>query len=236
MNMRRALLSALLTATVWPAAAQDAAQPPASPLSRDQIVAFNKAVVDFTAGQKAQQGGDSATALAKYEAALPAIRDAVRAQPINLDYVNFLANTLYAAAGANALLQKIDALNLLYEESLPHWQKIVEAKPTDATSRMVLAGILTQLGNVKLTKQDKAGAAPLHAEAAVLARRAVAEKADSANRNLLLSALIGLSQTGTDEAIKAEVAAMSKAMLADNSVSDANRPAALILSGAPAAR
>ena len=108
------------------------------------MTAFNAAVADFTAGQKAQQAGDNAGAVAKYDAALPAIRDVVRAQPQNIDNVNFLANALYAAAAANAALQKIDAVFPLYEESVPHWRTVVAAKPEDATSRNVLAGILVK--------------------------------------------------------------------------------------------
>ncbi|AJR27068.1 hypothetical protein TZ53_24855 (plasmid) [Sphingobium sp. YBL2] len=226
-----------------PAAAQDnaaapaTAQPPASApasspapaLSQEQIMAFNKAVTDFTAGQQAQQKGDNATALAKYDAALPAIRDAVKTQPDKIDNVNFLANALYATAAANAALQKLDAVAPLYEESLPHWRKVVVARPTDAQSRGVLTGILIQVGNFKLGKQDKAGAAPLYAEAIPLARKAVAEQANPVNRNLLLAALIGASQTSGDTAVKAEAASMSKAMIADGSVDAANKPSAQVL-------
>ena len=233
--MTRALLTALLLCSTTPLAAQDAAEPAAEAapaLSPEQVTAFNAAVADFTAGQKAQQAGDNAGAVAKYDAALPAIRDVVRAQPQNIDNVNFLANALYAAAAANAALQKIDAVFPLYEESVPHWRTVVAAKPEDATSRNILAGILVQLGNVKLSRQDKAGAAPLYGEAATLARKSVQASADAANRNLLLGALIGMSQTGDDPAIKAEVAAMSKTMLADGTVDAANKAAAQILSEA----
>lgn len=237
--MHRALLTILTLCAAMPAAAQEAASAPApapaqapasSPaLSQEQIVAFNKAVTDFTAGQQAQQKGDNATALAKYDAALPAIRDAVRTQPDKIENVNFLANALYAAAAANAALQKLDAVAPLYEESLPHWRKVVAANPADAQSRGVLTGILIQLGNFKLGKQAKAGAAPLYAEAIPLARKAVAEQSNPVNRNLLLAALIGTSQTSEDAAIKAEAATMSKAMLADGSVDAANKPAAQVL-------
>jgi len=233
--MHRALLTILTLCAAMPAAAQEAASAPAqapasSPaLSQEQIVAFNKAVTDFTAGQQAQQKGDNATALANYDAALPAIRDAVRTQPDKIENVNFLANALYAAAAANAALQKLDAVAPLYEESLPHWRKVVAANPADAQSRGVLTGILIQLGNFKLGKQDKAGAAPLYAEAIPLARKAVAEQSNPVNRNLLLAALIGTSQTSEDAAIKAEAATMSKAMLADGSVDAANKPAAQVL-------
>lgn len=236
--MTRALLTALLLCSTAPLAAQDAAPtqsepaPAAPALSAEQATAFNAAVADFTAGQAAQQAGDNAGALAKYEAALPAIRDVVRAQPQNIDNVNFLANALYAAAAANAALQKIDAVFPLYEESVPHWRTVVAARPNDAAGRNILAGILVQLGNVKLSKQDKAGAAPLYGEAATLARKSVQANADAPNKNLLLGALIGLSQTGDDPAIEAEVAALSKTMLADGTVNAANKAAAQILSEA----
>ncbi|KFG88969.1 TPR repeat protein precursor [Sphingobium herbicidovorans NBRC 16415] len=210
-----------------PAAAPAAA--PAATLSQEQIVAFNKAVTDFTAGQQAQQQGDNMTAVAKYEAALPAIRDAVKTQPDKIENVNFLANALYATAAANAALQKLDAVAPLYEESLPHWRKVVAANPTDAQSRGVLTGILIQLGNFKLGKQDKAGADPFYAEAIPLARKAVAEQSNPVNRNLLLAALIGASQTSEDAALKAEAATLSKAMLADGSVDAANKPSAQVL-------
>lgn len=242
--MHHALLTTLALSVALPAAAQESAPNPATPatppaqapaatpaatLSQEQIVAFNKAVTDFTAGQQAQQKGDNATALTKYEAALPAIRDVVKTQPDKIDNVNFLANALYATAAANAALQKLDAVAPLYEESLPHWRKIVMAKPTDAQSRGVLTGILIQLGNFKLGKQDKAGAAPYYAEAIPLARKAVAEQPTPVNRNLLLASLIGASQTSQDPALKAEAATMSKAMIADGSVDAVNKPSAQVL-------
>lgn len=241
--MYKASLTTIFLSAALPAAAQEtapaapapamppAANPatPAPTLSQEQIVAFNKAVTDFTAGQQAQQKGDNATALAKYEAALPAIRDAVKIQPGKIDNVNFLANALYAAAAANAALQKLDAVAPLYEESLPYWRQVVQAKPADAQSRGVLTGILIQTANFKLGKQDKAGAAPLYAEAVPLARKAVAEQANAVNRNLLLAALIGASQTSEDAALKAEASTMSKSMIADGTVDAANKPSAQVL-------
>lgn len=207
-------------------------------MTPDQVTAFNKAVTDFTAGQAAQQAGDNAGALAKYEAALPAIRTAVQTQPDNMDNVNFLANALYAAAAAAGAQQQIDKTLTLYEESVPHWRKLVAAKPTDATSRNILGGILVQLGNAKLIKQDKAGADPLYAEGITLARKSVAENAaDPITKNLLLSGLIGASQTSADPKVKEEATTMAKAMMADGSVDAANKPAAQALTGtaAPAA-
>lgn len=214
-----------------PALAQNAA-PAAAQMTPDQVTAFNQAVADFTAAQAAQQGGDNAGALAKYEAALPAIRTAVQVQPTNIDNVNFLANALYAAAAAAGAQQQIDKTLALYEESVPHWRKLVETKPADATSRNILSGILVQLGNAKLAKQDKAGAAPLYAEGLTLARKSVAENgSDPIVKNLQLSALIGASQTSDDAAIKTEAATTAKAMLADGSVDAVNKPAAQALAG-----
>lgn len=241
--MTRTALIALMMTMTAPAIAQTAAAPAtpapagAGQMTQAQVAAFNQAVTDFTAGQTAQQGGDNAGALAKYEAALPAIRTAVQTQPTNIDNVNFLANALYAAAAAAGAQQKLDATLAYYEESAPFWRKIVAAKPADAASRDILAGILVQLGNAKLTKQDKAGADPLYAEALTLARKSVAEKAaDPVAKNLLLSALIGASQTSADAKVKEEAVTMSKAMLADNSVDAANKPSAQALTGAaPAA-
>nr|WP_223262726.1 hypothetical protein [Sphingobium sp. SCG-1] len=245
--MTRTTLIALMMMTTAPAFGQDAAAPaaPAAPagtapaagqMSQAQVAAFNQAVTDFTAGQTAQQGGDNAGALAKYEAALPAIRTAVQTQPANIDNVNFLANALYAAAAAAGAQQQLDKTLAYYDESVPHWRKVVAAKPTDATSRNILAGILVQSGNAKLTKQDKAGAAPLYAEALTLARKSATEQAaDPIAKNLLLSALIGSSQTSDDPKVKEEAVTMSKAMLADGSVDAVNKPSAQALSGAPAA-
>jgi tetratricopeptide (TPR) repeat protein len=237
--VKHALLTSLALSIALPAAAQETGSTPVAPaaqasapaatLSQEQIVAFNKAVTDFTAGQQAQQKGDNATAVVKYEAALPAIRDAVKTQPDKIDNVNFLANALYAMAAANAALQKLDAVAPLYEESLPHWRQVVAANPADAQSRGVLTGILIQLGNFKLGKQDKAGAAPFYAEAIPLARKAVAEQSNPVNRNLLLASLIGASQTSEDAALKAEAATLSKAMVADGSVDAANKPSAQVL-------
>lgn len=197
-----------------------------------QITAFNKAVTDFSAGQTAQQAGDNAAAAAKYDAALPAIRTAVQSDPAKIDNVAFLANVLYADAAAQAGLGKVDQAMTLFSESAPHWRKVVEAKPTDAASRNVLAGILVQLGNQKLTAKDAAGAAPYYQEAVTLARKSVAENAaDKVNKNLLLSALIGASQTGSDPAVKTEAVTLGKAMVADNSIDAVNKPSVLAMTG-----
>ncbi|MGE4323594.1 MAG: hypothetical protein AB7E60_11265 [Sphingobium sp.] len=228
-----------LSALGAPALAQDASEPAAlseqaaaSALSPEQIAAFNKAVTDFTAGQTAQQAGDNAGAIAKYEAALPAIRAAVQAQPGNIDNVNFLANALYANAAANGAIGKMDQVIALYEEAAPHWRQVVEAKPTDGASRNIFAGLLVQLGNKKLGAQDKAGADPLYQEALGLARKSVEENGDDpVNRNLLLSALIGASQTGGDPALQAELLDMGKSMMADGSIDAMNKPSIEILTG-----
>ncbi len=230
-----ALAQAQAPAAASPAAAP-AASTPAGEMTPEQIAAFNKAVTDFTAGQTAQQGGDNATAVAKYEAALPAIRKAVEVQPDKIDNVNFLANALYADAAAQSALGKADQVIALFNESVPHWRKVVTAKPTDAASRDIFTGVLTQLGNQKLVAQDKAGADALYAEAVTLARKSVAEKpADAAARNLLLGALIGQSQTSADPKVKEEAVTMGKAMLADGSVDAVNKPSVEALTGAKAA-
>jgi len=240
---RTALIAAMMTMTA-PAIAQTAAAPstptpapaPAGQMTQAQVAAFNQAVTDFTAGQTAQQGGDNAGALAKYETALPAIRTAVQSQPANIDNVGFLANALYAAAAASGAQQQLDKTLAYYEESAPHWRKVVAAKPADAVSRDILAGILVQLGNAKLSKQDKAGADPLYAEALTLSRKSVAEKAaDPVAKNLLLSALIGASQTSADAKVKEEAVTTAKAMLTDGSVDAVNKPSAQALTGTPAA-
>lgn len=214
-----------------PAPAAEAA-PAVAPMSPEQIAAFNKAVTDFTAGQSAQQAGDNAGAAAKYDAALPAIRMAVQSDPSKIDNVNFLANALYADAAAYGAQGQMDKVIALYGESLPHWRKIVEAKPADAASRNILAGILIQMGNQKLGAQDKAGSAPFYQEALGLARKSVAENAmDKVNKNILLSALIGASQSTSDPALQTEAVNLSKTMLADGSVDASNKPAAEVLSG-----
>ncbi|CAN5235490.1 hypothetical protein BH10PSE12_BH10PSE12_35510 [soil metagenome] len=231
--MKKAAIFALLAlaAPMVPAAPAFAQ----TAMSQEQIAAFNKAVSDFTAGQTAQQAGDNAGAVAKYDLALPAIRAAVQAQPDNIDNVSFLANALYADAAANGALQKFDVVVALFDESAPHWRKVVAAKPADAASRNILAGILTQLGNTKLTKQDKAGADPLYTEAVALARKSVAENAtDAVNNNLLLSALIGSSQTSADPKVKDEAIALGKKMLADGTVDAVNKPSVEILTGTKA--
>lgn len=222
-----------------PAPAADAAPaaseatPAAREMTPAEIAAFNKAVTDFTAGQSAQQTGDNAGAVAKYDAALPAIRTAVEADPAKMDNVNFLANALYADAAAYGALGQMDKVMALYEESLPHWRKVVEAKPTDAQSRNILAGILIQMGNKKLGAQDTAGADPHYQEALVLARKSVAEQpADKISKNILLSALIGASQTSMQEGLRDEAINMGKAMMADGTIDATNRPSVEVLTGA----
>jgi len=237
--MYRALLTAFLVSISAPALAQASAQADAAPaapaLTPEQIAAFNQAVTDFNAAQQAQQANDNATAATRYAAALPAIRDVVKAQPGNIDNVNFLANALYANAAANLALQKTDEGVALLEESIPHWRTVVQAKPAESANKKILASVATQVANVKLSKQDKAGAASLYAEALTVARALVAAQPDAANRNLLLSALIGASQTSEDAAVKAEAVSLSKTMLADGSVDAVNKPAAEVLGGASAA-
>ena len=136
-------------------AATQSATPAAAEMTPEQITAFNSAVTAFTAGQAAQQAGDNAGAVAKYDAALPAIRTAVEVDPSKIENVNFLANALYADAAAYGALGQMDKVIALYGESLPYWRKVVEAKPADAASRNILAGILIQMGNQKLAAQDK---------------------------------------------------------------------------------
>ena len=57
---------------------------------------------------------------------------------------------------------------------------------------------------------------------------------DAVNKNILLSALIGASQSAGDPALQTEAVAMSKAMIADGSVDATNKPAAQALSGVKA--
>jgi hypothetical protein len=155
--------------------------------------------------------------------------------PAKIDNVNFLANALYADAAAYGALGQMDKVIALYGESVPHWRKVVEAKPADASSRNILAGILIQMGNQKLAAQDKTGSAPLYTEALGLARKSASENtADKVTKNILLSALIGASQTGTDPALQAEAVTLSKTMLADGTVDAVNKPAAEALTGAKA--
>lgn len=222
-------------------AAPEEAPAPESPrveprdLSPKEIVAFNQAVSDFTAGQTAQQAGDNQRAVAKYDTALPAIRVAVEADPTNIDNVNFLANALYADAAAYMAMGQMDKVTPLYQESLPHWRKIVEGKPEDVTSRNILAGILIQLGNQKLAALDNDAANPYYQEALALGRKAVeTEPDDKVAKNILLSALIGASQTSMEEGLRDETLTLGKAMMADGSIDAANRPSIEILTGASA--
>jgi tetratricopeptide (TPR) repeat protein len=238
--LSRTFVIALLTAAAplafaVPSFAQDAAAPAAAQMTPEQIAAFNQAVTDFTAGQTAQQGGDNSTAAAKYEAALPAIRAAVQTDPAKIENVNFLANALYADAAAQGALGKMDKVIALYGESAPYWRKLVEAKPTDAASRNIFAGILIQMGNQKMVGQDKAGADPLYKEALTLARKSVAEnRADAVSRNILLSALISASQTANDQALTSEALNMGKAMLSDGTIDAMNKPSVQAMTGAKA--
>ena len=114
------------TTPVDPAAPAEAA-PAATAMTPEQIAAFNTAVTDFTAGQSAQQSGDNATAITKYEAAIPAIKTAVESDPSKMDNVNFLANALYANAAAYGAMGQLDKTIALYGESLPYWRKVVPA-------------------------------------------------------------------------------------------------------------
>ena len=216
-------------------AAPAAEAPVARELTPAEITAFNKAVTDFTAGQTAQQKGDNATAVAKYDAALPAIRTAAQADPAKIDNVNFLANALYAQAAAYGALGQMDRVIPIYDESVPYWRKVVEAKPTDIASRNILAGILIQLGNQNLRDHDRGGADPFFEEALTLARQTVQDQpGDAVSKNVLLSALVGASQTGTEEGIRDEAINLGQSMIADGSIDATNKPQIDTMTGAPA--
>lgn len=217
-------------------AAPDAdAAPAARELTTAEIAAFNKAVSDFTAGQTAQQKGDNAGAVAKYDAAIPAIRTAVEADPSQIENVNFLANALYADAAAYSALGQMDQVMRLYDESVPHWRKLVETKPTDVASRNILAGILIQLGNQNLRDHDRGGADPFFEEALTLARQTVADQpGDAASKNILLAALVGASQTTTQEGMRDEAIGLGQAMIADGTIDATNRPSIETMTGPPA--
>src|SRR3546814_2451617 len=92
--------------------------------------------------------------------------------------LSFLANTLYADAAAQAAVQNFDAVISLYQEALPQWRKIVAAKPADANSRNILAGMLVQLGNKSLSGQDKATANGYYKEATELARKSATARSE----------------------------------------------------------
>jgi len=249
-----AALMALSTALAFPALAQQATpdvpppeaapveeaapaapKPEARELTSAEIKAFNKAVTDFTAGQTAQQKSDNATAVAKYDAAIPAIRTAVEADPAKGDNVNFLANALFADAAAYGALGQSDKLIALYAEAVPHWRKVVAAKPTEVANRNILAGILIALGNQNLRDHDRGGADPFFEEALTLARQTVADQpGDAASKNVLLSALIGFSQTTTQEGIRDEAIDMGKTMIADGTIDATNKVSIDTMTGAAA--
>src|SRR3546814_8991590 len=101
-----------------PTPAQPSTEAPAGKMTQEQIAAFNQAVADFTAGQQLQKAANNAGVIAKYEGALPEIRTAVKVQTNNMDYVSFLANTLYADAAEQEAVQNFDAVLSVYQEAL----------------------------------------------------------------------------------------------------------------------
>src|SRR3546814_19524360 len=85
--------------------------------------------------------------------------------------------------------------------------------------------MLVQLGNKSLSGQDKATANGYYKEATELARKsATAAPTDAVSKNLLLSALIGLSQTSEDKAVRDEAVTMGKTMMADGTIDTVNKP------------
>jgi tetratricopeptide (TPR) repeat protein len=229
--MFRTVAFTLTMAAAVPAAAQ-AAKVAAVSQAPAKVTPFNQAVAQFTAGQAAQQAGDNVGALAKYELALPTIRSAVQTDPTNVNNVNFLANTLYAASAAKAGLSDIPGMLALYTESVPYWRTVLASKPGNQVTRQILGGILVQLGNAKLAAPDKAGADILYNEAIGLARDAsTLASASAKNRNLLLSALIGATHTNEDPGVKEEAITLAKVMIANGSVDAGNKPSAQILAG-----
>src|SRR3546814_3783455 len=90
--------------------------------------------------------------------------------------------------------------------------------------------MLVQLGNKSLSGQDKATANGYYKEATELARKsATAAPTDAVSKNLLLSALIGLSQTSEDKAVRDEAVAMGKTMMADGTIDAVNKPSIEIM-------
>src|SRR3546814_12512447 len=116
------------TAAPAPTPAQPSTEAPAGKMTQEQIAAFNQAVADFTAGQQLQQAANNAGAIAKYEGALPAIRTAVKAQPNNMDYVSFLANTLYSDSADQAEVNTYESLLIHYKAKLPQGRQAVASK------------------------------------------------------------------------------------------------------------
>src|SRR3546814_2011764 len=83
-----------------------------------------------------------------------------------------------------------------------------------------------------LSGQDKATANGYYKEATELARKsATAAPTDAVSKNLLLSALIGLSQTSEDKAVRDEAVAMGKTMMADGTIDAVNKPSIEIMTG-----
>jgi hypothetical protein len=112
---------------------------------------------------------------------------------------------------------------------------VVEAKPADTASRNILAGMLIQMGNQKLSAQDTDGADPYYQEALTLARKSTAaQPADAVSKNILLSALIGASQTSMEEGLRDEAITLGKAMMADGTIDATNKPSIAVMTGASA--
>ena len=89
------------------------------------------------------------------------------------------------------------------------------------------------MGNQKLATHDTDGADPYYQEALTLARKSTAaQPTDAVSKNILLSALIGASQTSMEEGLRDEAINMGKAMMADGTIDATNRPSIEVMTGA----
>lgn len=226
-------------AVAAPAIAQDAAAPAASgqaaapALTPEQVEAQNKAIADFTAAQQAQAAGNHAQVIATLEPALPTIREIAARDPSNVQNAGFLASALTITANSQGALGKIDAIAPLYKEAAPQWMKVYESDKTNAGVRNTLVAILVNLGNFKLTKQDKMAAKPHFEQALAIAKEGRAT--DPANADLAnaeFSSLIGLNQSTGDATYLEAAKPVGTELREKGIVSAANKPAVDAILGA----
>jgi len=227
--MKTAIAALLLSAgLVAPAVAQEAPQ-----LTAEQIEAQNQAIADFTAAQQAQAAGNQTEALAKINAALPAIRDIAARDASNVQNAGFLASALTIAANAQGALGNIDAIAPLYAEAAPQWTKVYQADKTNQGVRDTLVSVLVNLGNFNLSKANKTEAQPYFEQALAIAKEGrSADPASPELANAEFSALIGLNQSTGDAAYLDQAKTVGAELREKGIVNAANEPSVTAILGA----
>lgn len=214
-------------------AEQPAAEAAAPELTREQIEEnnrfverYNGAVQQFNKAQTEYDAKNYAASIATLDAALPIIRESVQREPANVGYIGFLAGALSLQADSKAASGDLAGFASLYEESLPLWHKMMDAKPADTALREKYLGILLNLGNYNLSEtKDNAKAKTYFEESLEVAKAARATDPNAAvPANAELSSLVGLLYATRDTTLLEQIRPVAQELRDKGVVNEANTP------------